>query len=140
MTSRCQEGLRIAAMAAAAAAMLPVAASANAKTTAIVGAPTAPREQVCVWDGTQWVVDRDSMANWLDASNSLQIATTRDGTAPPNRFDPRRVLDVPESVFDGHRVDGKVVRTRPVCAYPEVARYNGSGSPDEAANFSCTRP
>jgi len=37
-------------------------------------------------------------------------------------------------------VDGKVVRTRPVCAYPEVARYKGSGSPDEAANFSCTRP
>lgn len=37
-------------------------------------------------------------------------------------------------------VDGKVVRTRPVCAYPEVARYKGSGSLDEAANFSCTRP
>jgi feruloyl esterase len=37
-------------------------------------------------------------------------------------------------------VDGKVVRTRPVCAYPEVARYKGSGSIDEAANFSCTRP
>jgi hypothetical protein len=37
-------------------------------------------------------------------------------------------------------VDGKVVRTRPVCAYPEVARYKGGGSIDDAANFSCTRP
>jgi feruloyl esterase len=37
-------------------------------------------------------------------------------------------------------VDGKVVRTRPVCAYPEIARYKGSGSVDDAANFSCTRP
>jgi hypothetical protein len=37
-------------------------------------------------------------------------------------------------------VDGKVVRTRPVCAYPEIARYKGTGSVDEAANFSCTRP
>ena len=32
---------------------------------------------------------------------------------------------------------GKVVRTRPLCAYPEVARYKGSGSTDDAANFSC---
>ena len=29
-------------------------------------------------------------------------------------------------------------RTRPLCAYPKVAVYNGSGSIDDAANFSCT--
>jgi len=28
-------------------------------------------------------------------------------------------------------------RTRPLCAYPKVARYNGSGSLDAAASFSC---
>jgi feruloyl esterase len=28
-------------------------------------------------------------------------------------------------------------RTRPLCAYPKVARYNGFGSIDDAANFSC---
>jgi feruloyl esterase len=32
---------------------------------------------------------------------------------------------------------GKVVRTRPLCPYPEVAKYKGAGSIDEAANFSC---
>jgi len=37
-------------------------------------------------------------------------------------------------------VDGKVVRSRPLCPYPQVARYKGSGSIDEAANFSCVRP
>jgi hypothetical protein len=30
-----------------------------------------------------------------------------------------------------------VVRTRPLCAYPLVAQYKGSGSTDEAANFGC---
>lgn len=30
-----------------------------------------------------------------------------------------------------------VVRTRPLCAYPQVARWNGSGSTDDAANFTC---
>jgi pimeloyl-ACP methyl ester carboxylesterase len=28
-------------------------------------------------------------------------------------------------------------RTRPLCPYPKVARYNGSGSLEDAANFSC---
>ena len=34
--------------------------------------------------------------------------------------------------------DGRVVRTRPLCAYPRRARYNGTGSTDDAASFSCT--
>ncbi|RFP19266.1 MULTISPECIES: tannase/feruloyl esterase family alpha/beta hydrolase [unclassified Duganella] len=28
-------------------------------------------------------------------------------------------------------------RTRPLCPYPQVAKYNGSGSIEDAANFSC---
>jgi tannase/feruloyl esterase len=35
---------------------------------------------------------------------------------------------------------GTVDRTRPLCAYPEVARYTGTGSTDEAANFVCRMP
>jgi feruloyl esterase len=35
---------------------------------------------------------------------------------------------------------GKVVRTRPLCPYPQVARYKGSGSIDETANFACVNP
>jgi feruloyl esterase len=34
-------------------------------------------------------------------------------------------------------VDGQVVRTRPLCAYPLVATYQGTGSTDEASNFMC---
>jgi len=33
----------------------------------------------------------------------------------------------------------EVVRTRPLCAYPLVARYKGSGSTDDAANFVCAK-
>jgi feruloyl esterase len=32
---------------------------------------------------------------------------------------------------------GKVVRTRPLCPYPQVATYTGKGSTDEARNFVC---
>jgi feruloyl esterase len=36
--------------------------------------------------------------------------------------------------------DGKVVRSRPLCPYPQVARYSGSGSPDDASSFACRAP
>jgi feruloyl esterase len=32
---------------------------------------------------------------------------------------------------------GQVIRSRPLCQYPLVARYSGTGSTDDAANFSC---
>jgi feruloyl esterase len=31
-------------------------------------------------------------------------------------------------------------RTRPLCPYPQVARYNGSGSQEDAVNFACGTP
>jgi carboxylesterase type B len=32
---------------------------------------------------------------------------------------------------------GEPLRTRPLCPYPQVAKWNGEGSTDEAENFSC---
>jgi hypothetical protein len=46
----------------------------------------------------------------------------------------------PDSMVASKVTEGKVVRTRPLCAYPQVARYSGSGSIDEAANFKCVAP
>jgi feruloyl esterase len=39
--------------------------------------------------------------------------------------------------FTGDNPASGVARTRPLCTYPKVARYKGSGSVDEAANFAC---
>jgi feruloyl esterase len=36
--------------------------------------------------------------------------------------------------------NGEVDRTRPLCAYPAVARYKGTGSIDDAASFECRTP
>ena len=43
----------------------------------------------------------------------------------------------PEQVNASRVRDGKVDRTRPLCAWPAVARYTGSGSVDVADNFTC---
>jgi feruloyl esterase len=37
-------------------------------------------------------------------------------------------------------VDGQVVRSRPLCPYPQIARYRGTGNSDEGENFSCALP
>jgi feruloyl esterase len=46
----------------------------------------------------------------------------------------------PQSIVGSRIVDDKVVRTRPLCPYPEVAKYKGSGSIEEAAHFACVQP
>jgi feruloyl esterase len=43
----------------------------------------------------------------------------------------------PDQIVASRVVNGAVVRTRPLCPYPQVAAYKGSGSTDDAANFSC---
>jgi hypothetical protein len=46
----------------------------------------------------------------------------------------------PASMMGSRVVNNQVVRTRPLCPYPQVARYSGKGSIDEAANFTCVAP
>jgi feruloyl esterase len=46
----------------------------------------------------------------------------------------------PESMVASRAVNSRVVRTRPLCPYPQVARYSGHGSIDDASNFRCVMP
>jgi feruloyl esterase len=46
----------------------------------------------------------------------------------------------PDSLIASKIVDGRVVRSRPLCPYPQVARYKGEGSIDDAASFRCVAP
>ncbi|MEP7353660.1 MAG: tannase/feruloyl esterase family alpha/beta hydrolase [Acidobacteriota bacterium] len=46
----------------------------------------------------------------------------------------------PDHIDASRTRNGQVDRTRPLCAYPATAQYKGSGSVDEAANFSCKQP
>jgi feruloyl esterase len=43
----------------------------------------------------------------------------------------------PNEVIASRVERGKVVRTRPLCPYPQVATYRGRGSTDEASSFVC---
>ena len=69
------------------------------------------------------------------------------GGEGPDTFDKVKALEewvergqAPARFEASHRVSGRVDRTRPLCPYPQVARYSGAGSIDDAANFSCKAP
>ena len=69
------------------------------------------------------------------------------GGEGPSNFDVVAALEqwveqgkAPEQLVASRMTDGKVDRTRPLCPYPQVAQYTGSGSTDEAKNFVCKRP
>jgi Tannase and feruloyl esterase len=46
----------------------------------------------------------------------------------------------PDSLIASKIVGGQVTRSRPLCPYPQVARYRGQGSTDDAASFECKMP
>ena len=46
----------------------------------------------------------------------------------------------PAQIVASHLTDGKVDRTRPLCPYPQVAMYKGSGSTNDASSFACKVP
>ena len=69
------------------------------------------------------------------------------GGEGPNSFEAVTVLDqwletgkAPDQIIASHSTGDKVDRTRPLCPYPQVALYKGSGSMDEAMNFVCKAP
>jgi feruloyl esterase len=43
----------------------------------------------------------------------------------------------PKRIIAKRVENGAIEMTRPVCPYPEVARYKGAGDSNDAANFSC---
>lgn len=45
----------------------------------------------------------------------------------------------PERIVASKLQDGKVIRTHPLCAWPMIAKYNGAGDLNDAANFACVK-
>jgi feruloyl esterase len=66
------------------------------------------------------------------------------GGVGPNTFDKVAAMDrwiatgrAPEAIVASHSTNNQVDRTRPLCPYGQVAKWNGAGSTDEAASFAC---
>jgi feruloyl esterase len=69
------------------------------------------------------------------------------GGPGPSTFDALGALDAwvtqgtaPSKMIATHSTNGTVDRSRPLCPYPQVARWKGTGSTDDAAGFECVAP
>jgi feruloyl esterase len=94
----------------------------------------------------------DFMGGETKTSNSVRLFLEPGmghcgGGEGPNVFDKVGVLEqwvekgiAPDKIIASHSTNGKVDRTRPLCPFPQVARYKGTGSIDEADNFVCRMP
>lgn len=67
-----------------------------------------------------------------------------DGGSGPDTFDGPAAMSQwvepgqkPTRIIASRVRDGKVDRTRPLCAFGHVARYTGKGDTNDAANFTC---
>ena len=66
------------------------------------------------------------------------------GGEGPNQFNALAALErwreagaPPGEIVAAHVTNNRVDRTRPLCPYPQIARYKGVGSTNDAANFAC---
>jgi feruloyl esterase len=89
-------------------------------------------------------VNRDAGSDWVRLFMAPGMAHCSGGEGP-DTFDKIGTLEdwvergnIPSRIIAAHHSSSQVDRTRPLCAYPQVAKYKGSGSIDEAANFVCS--
>jgi feruloyl esterase len=94
----------------------------------------------------------ETMGGASNASDSVRLFLAPGmghcgGGTGPNVFDKMGALErwveqgkAPEQLTASHLTNGKVDRTRPLCPYPQVAKYKGAGSIDDATNFVCAAP
>jgi feruloyl esterase len=69
------------------------------------------------------------------------------GGEGPDQFDKMGVIEQwvehgkpPDSIIASQKAGTAVLRTRPLCPYPQAAQYKGIGSVTDAANFTCATP
>ncbi|HUQ95422.1 MAG TPA: tannase/feruloyl esterase family alpha/beta hydrolase [Bryobacteraceae bacterium] len=69
------------------------------------------------------------------------------GGPGPNQFNALAVMErwresgtAPEQILASHVTNNRVDMTRPLCPYPKVAVYSGTGDINDAGNFACKVP
>ena len=89
---------------------------------------------------TLGATETDEVTRLFMAPGMLHCA----GGPGPNTFDAVGALEQwveqgrkPSQIVASHATGGVVDRTRPLCPYPRVATYTGTGSIDVAASFVC---
>ncbi|GIF23542.1 feruloyl esterase [Actinoplanes tereljensis] len=106
----------------------------------------SPQGTLEYWDALQKTLGRNAVDSFAKLFLFPGVAHCGGGEGP-NVFDVLTPVmawtesgRAPAKIIASHSTGGTVDRTRPVFPYPAVARYDGSGSTDDAANFVSYTP
>jgi len=104
-----------------------------------------PRESVNYYNGVVKTMGGEKVAESIRLFMVPGMGHCGGGDGP-NEFDTLAALEqwreqgkAPSEILASQVIEGRVTRTRPLCPYPQIARYKGTGSIDRAENFACAR-
>jgi feruloyl esterase len=105
-----------------------------------------PMESTIYWDKVVKTVGKDAATKGI----ALYMVPGMNhclGGAGTDTFDKMGAIEgwvatgsAPKQIVASHRTAGKVDKTRPLCRFPEVAKYKGTGDTNDAASFACGLP
>jgi feruloyl esterase len=102
-----------------------------------------PINSVLYYNDVMKTVGKDKAANSL-ALFMIPGMNHCSGGPGTDTFDKVKVMEewvekgtAPKRIVASHLTSGTADKTRPLCPYPQVAKYNGSGDTNDASNFTC---
>ena len=105
-----------------------------------------PQRNVDYYEDVMATIGRDETRSFYRLFMIPGMAHCRGGLGV-DRFDAMTALvnwveggTPPERLLASRVEEDRVTMTRPLCPYPEFARYQEGGSPNEAASFVCASP
>ena len=102
-----------------------------------------PLNSVIYYDSVLKAVGKEKSANSI-ALFMVPGMNHCAGGAGTDTFDKVKTLEewvergkTPDHIVASHLTSGQVDKTRPICPFPQVAIYSGTGSTTDAASFVC---
>jgi len=104
-----------------------------------------PLNSVIYYENVVKAVGKDKAANAIELFMVPGMNHCSGGAGTDN-FDKMKALEEwveqakkPAQILAWHVTDGRTDKTRPLCPYPQVAKYKGSGDVNDAVNFVCAQ-
>jgi tannase/feruloyl esterase len=105
-----------------------------------------PQTSTIYYENVLKTVGRDAAAKGIALYMVPGMAHCQGG-AGTDTFDKMAAIEswvasgsAPKQIVAAHLIAGVVDRTRPLCPFPQIAKYKGAGDTNDAASFACANP
>ena len=107
--------------------------------------PSSPQQSIEYYSAVLKTVGEEESANSIRLFTVPGMGHCQGGSGC-DTFDKLGELDqwvqtnkAPDRIVASKVANGNIIRTHPLCAYPMVAKYKGTGDTDNADNYVCSK-